>query len=145
MMFSKACEYGIKGVLYIASKSFEGNRVKVGDIVEHTQIPAAFTGKILGLLSRNGIINSYTGPNGGFDMNDDQMKTTALADIVTAIDGDTLFYGCALGLSECNETEPCPMHDSFAAIRDKLKDTLKATTVFDLAVGLKKGEFLLMR
>ncbi|HRH66655.1 MAG TPA: transcriptional regulator, partial [Bacteroidia bacterium] len=31
-MFSKACEYGIKSIIYIASRSLQNERVKIGDI-----------------------------------------------------------------------------------------------------------------
>lgn len=144
-MFSRACEYGIKAVLYIASQSLQGNRIKIGDIAEHSGVPEAFTGKILGMLSKNGIVNSYTGPNGGFEINRTKMKTVHIADIVSAVDGDALFYGCALGLDQCDERHPCPMHEFFAAIRDQLGKTLQSTTVYELATGLKKGEYLLVR
>ena len=81
-MFSKACEYGIRAVLYIASQSMQERRVKIGDIVQNTGSPEAFTGKILGLLSRNKLVDSYTGPNGGFEINRDKLKLITIAQIV---------------------------------------------------------------
>ena len=51
-MFSKACEYGIKAIIYIATQSLEGKRVKIVDVVENSGSPAAFTGKVLGSLRR---------------------------------------------------------------------------------------------
>ncbi|MDD3788426.1 MAG: Rrf2 family transcriptional regulator [Petrimonas sp.] len=144
-MFSKTCEYGIKAVLYIAVRSLKNERVKIGDIVEHIGSPEAFTGKILGVLSKNNIVASYTGPNGGFEIDRDRLNTISLADIVSAIDGDALFDGCALGLDECDDQHPCPMHESFSLMRNQLRDMLRKTTVYELAIGLEKGESLLMR
>ncbi len=144
-MFSKSCEYGIKAVLYIASQSLDNKRVKIGDIVSQIDSPEAFTGKILGVLSRNGIVDSYTGPNGGYEVSHDKIHRITIADIVRAIDGNQFFEGCVLGLSHCDETRPCPMHHTVTSIRTEMRDVLKITTIHDLATGIEKKESLLMR
>jgi Rrf2 family protein len=144
-MFSKACEYGIKAVLYIASQSLKGMRVKIGDIVKNIDSPEAFTGKILGVLSKNGIVDSYTGPNGGFEIKREKLHRITIAEVVRAIDGEVFFEGCALGLSECDESHPCPMHHSIANIRTNMRNVLQNTTVYELAVGLGNRESILMR
>lgn len=144
-MFSKACEYGIKAIIYIATQSLEGKRVKIGDVVENSGSPAAFTGKVLGALTKHGIVNSFTGPYGGFFIEPGRMKRIRASDIVFAIDGDTVYNGCALGLSECNSLQPCPMHNQFVKVRANLKKMLETTTVYDLAMGLKSGKAILMR
>ncbi len=144
-MFSKACEHGIKAIAYIATQSLEGDRVKIGDIVEHTNSPEAFTAKVLGALTKHDIVNSHTGPYGGFEIEINRMKQIKLIEIVNAIDGDNIFNGCALGLEECNSLEPCPMHDKFVHVRAELKKMLISTSVYDLAVGLKSGKTVLIR
>ncbi|SCD21252.1 DNA-binding transcriptional regulator [Proteiniphilum saccharofermentans] len=144
-MFSKTCEYGIRATLYIASQSLKGKRVKIGDIVENIGSPEAFTGKILGLLSKSGIVESYTGPNGGFEIKRENLHGITMADIVRAIDGNTFFEGCALGLNHCDETRPCPIHYSVEEIRKEMRGVLQNTTAYELAVGIKNRETLLKR
>lgn len=144
-MFSKACTYGIKAVIYIATQSLDGKRVKIPDVAQNSGSPEAFTAKILGQLTKAEIINSYKGPYGGFEMGDEKIRTTKLEEIVYAIDGDSIYNGCALGLSECDATDPCPMHDKFFAIREELKTMLGTTTVYELATGLKSGKSTLLR
>lgn len=144
-MFSKACEYGIRAIIYIAMQSLEDRRVKIGDIVEHVGSPEAFTAKILGTLVKQGIVESLTGPYGGFYIDRNKMRSIPVGDIVSAIDGDSIFNGCGLGLSECNSAQPCPMHDKFVKIRAQLKQMLETTTVHDLAMGLRSGKTILMR
>jgi DNA-binding IscR family transcriptional regulator len=68
-----------------------------------------------------------------------------LIDIVSAIDGDNIFRGCALGLEKCNENLPCPVHDKFKIIRDNLKEMLETTSIFELSLGLKEGLTYLKR
>ena len=144
-MFSNACKYGIKAVAYIGTRSMQGERVKVGDIAEHIASPEAFTAKILGALVRNNIIESLKGPYGGFQITVADMKRTRLDQIVYAIDGDDIYRGCALGLSECSDLEPCPMHDKFVKIREQLKTMLETTSIYELAVDLKAGKTTLIR
>lgn len=144
-MFSKACEYGIKSVLYIATQSLDGKRVKILDVANNSGSPEAFTAKILGKLTKAGIINSYKGPKGGFEMQLDKIKETNLSEIVYLIDGDNIYNGCALGLSTCDIHAPCPMHNKFHMIRDTLKNMLSTTTVYELATGLKSGSSILVR
>ncbi len=144
-MFSKACEYGIRAIIYIATESLENRRVKIGDVADNTASPEAFTAKILGLLTRHRIVNSLKGPNGGFEIGLNRMKEVQLSDIVFAIDGDSIYNGCALGLSECNAAEPCPMHEKFVKVRNELKKMLETTSIYDLATKLRAGESILIR
>lgn len=142
-MFSKACEHGIRAIVYIASQSVEGNRVKIGDVAKYAASPEAFTGKVLGVLVKHNIVNSHTGPGGGFDISSQQMKQTKISDIVKAIDGDDAYLGCVLGLSECSEDTPCPIHDKFVKVRAELRQVLETMTVYDLAMSLKAGKSVL--
>lgn len=144
-MFSKACTYGIKSVIYIATQSLDGKRVKITDVANSSGSPEAFTAKILGKLTKAGIIDSYKGPNGGFEIDVNKIKETKIEEIVFAIDGDSIYNGCALGLSECDASDPCPMHDKFFKIREELKTMLGTTTIYELATGLKSGKSTLLR
>lgn len=144
-MFSKACEHGIKAIIYIATQSLNGERVKMGDITENIASPEAFTAKVLGELVKKGIVESLKGPYGGFYIQPSKMESIKVSDIVFAIDGDEIYNGCGLGLSECSPSQPCPMHNKFIAVRSQLKAMLESTNILDLAQGLKAGETMLIR
>jgi Rrf2 family iron-sulfur cluster assembly transcriptional regulator len=141
-MFSKSCEYAIKAVIYIASQSLDGNRVKLHDIIKHVESPEAFTAKILQELAKNNIIVSQTGPNGGFEISKADMRKIRLSQIVSVIDGDSIYKGCGLGLSQCSEALPCPIHKKFAKVRNELRKMLETTTIYELAVGIKTTTYL---
>lgn len=145
-MFSKSCEYGLKAVIYIATQSLDDKKIiKVGEIAKNTGMPMAFTAKLLGGLSKNGLIQSQTGPNGGFYFDKHKMKEVKLSEIVRVIDGDAVYNGCGLGLDYCDAENPCPLHENFAHIRAELRDMLKNTSIYDLAQKVKSGESVLVR
>lgn len=138
-MFSKSCEYAIKATIYIAVQSNQDKRVGLKDIAKEIASPEAFTAKILQQLSRNNIIDSVKGPNGGFQIDKKAMTKIKLSQIVLAMDGDSIFKGCGLGFKECSEKKPCPVHEKFKIIRNELKNMLENTSVYELSIGLTKG------
>lgn len=144
-MFSKACEYGIRASIFIAEQSKLGNKVSLKEVAEAIESPIAYTSKILQQLTRNNIINSDKGPRGGFYMNKQELDNVKLSTIVFAVDGDNIYKGCGLGLKQCNEKLPCPVHNQFKVIRDELKKMLETTTVHSLVIDYKNGLTFLKR
>lgn len=142
-MFSKACEYGIKAAIFIATKSYEDKRVSPKEIAEKINSPQAFTAKILQSLVRNDIVSSVKGAYGGFEIQKDRISQVKLAQIVKAIDGDSIYMGCGLGLEKCDENHPCPAHDKFKVVRDELQNMLENTTLEELALNIKSGSAFL--
>lgn len=138
-MFSKACEYGIKATIFIATNSYEGRRVSPKEIAKEINSPEAFTAKILQALVRHKVINSVKGAYGGFEVNKNDLKFIKLSQIVKAIDGDGIYNGCGLGLETCDENHPCPVHEKFKGIRDELKHMLETTSLEELALDIKSG------
>jgi len=127
-MLSKTCEYAIRALIYIAQKSKEGNNVGIKEIAAGIDSPEYFIAKILQELSRKGFVQSMKGPNGGFYMDKNNLETS-IADIVREIDGDKIFSGCGLGLKECSEEHPCPIHNDFKNIRQEMKNMLENSKI----------------
>jgi Rrf2 family protein len=142
-MFSKACEYAIRATIYVAGKSKEGKNVGLKDIAKNIDSPEAFTAKILQKLVKDKLISSIKGPNGGFNLSNNQQEEVFLIDIVSSVDGPQTYDGCGLGLSECSEEKPCPIHFQFKAIRSKLKHMLENTNMLALLEKLERGETFL--
>ena len=144
-MFSKSCEYGIKAVVYIAQQSLQKRRVSLGDIAKEIDSPTAFTAKILQLLSKEKVIHSVMGQAGGYEIKLSQLDKISLLNIVNIIDGEHIHSGCGLGLKDCNDSVPCPIHYDFVKIRDDLKQMLSKTTILVLATSLDNGLVYLKR
>jgi Rrf2 family protein len=138
-MFSKACEYGIRAVIYIWSQNRKGGKLGVKDICREIDAPEYFTAKILQSLARKDLLSSTKGPNGGFYISENQ-ENMRLLDLVVAIDGDKLFNGCGLGLKQCSESYPCPIHDEYKSIRENLSKLLSDKTIKALAEEVSSGK-----
>lgn len=143
-MFSKTCEYAIRAMIFIAQQSGKGDKVGIKEIVKGIDCPEHFIAKILQDLSRKGLVLSLKGPNGGFYMDNDSLDCS-LADIVKAVDGDKIFSGCGLGLKECSESHPCPIHHEFKKIRNEMFTMLTKTKLGEFTGQLAKTHVFLKR
>lgn len=128
-MFSRACEYAIKIMIYIAGNEQEDRRTGLREVTEAIGSPEAFTAKILQQLVKSKLLDSFKGPSGGFELM--KNKEIRLADVVLVIDGEKLMEECVLGLDECSSRNPCPVHEKFLLVRNQLKETLLSTDVRD--------------
>ncbi len=140
MIFSKACEYSIRATVFITLQSMEDKRVNLKEISKEIGSPEAFTAKLLQQLKKHKIINSVQGTTGGFEIKKDQMKITKLGAIVAAIDGTSNLTLCLIGLNECSEKKPCPVHHSFKKIRSDMNTMLENTSLWSMAMKMKEGK-----
>ena len=144
-MFSKACEYGIRAAMCIASSGRTGERLGLHEVAERTGSPEAFTAKVLRKLVEGGLIDSQRGPNGGFLITPEQAKKIRISRIVDLIDGDSVYKGCGLGLDACDARKPCPLHDQFAKVRADLRRMLEGTTLHVVVDGVPLKKIILKR
>lgn len=142
-MFSKACEYAIRACIFIATQSSEGKRVNIKEIAQEIDSPIAFTAKIMQELVRNNIIQSLKGPSGGFTIELSSLADIKLRHIVFAIDGDKIYTACSLGMKECSEQHPCPVHSQYKIIKNGIREMLESTDLKQLCLGLKNGSTFL--
>ncbi len=143
-MFSKTCEYAIRAMIFIAQKTKQDSRVGIKEIAKGINSPEHFIAKILQDLTRKGVLQSAKGPSGGFYLDKASMKQS-LADVVKAVDGDKIFYGCGLGLKQCSETKPCPIHFEFKKVRQGLFDMLQNTRIDAFTEALENNIAFLKR
>ena len=138
-MFSKATEYALRATIYIAQNSSEEKKVSILAISKAIDSPKSFTAKILQSLTRgNKIVSSMPGPNGGFYMTEKAKKLPARA-ILKAMDEDGTLDKCVLGLKQCSDASPCPMHSQYKLIKLQLKDLFESKSIQNLANELYKG------
>jgi Rrf2 family protein len=138
-MFSKSCEYAIRATIFIATQSQNNANIGIKEIAKEIDSPIAFTAKILQVLVKNNILKSTKGVGGGFMILKNDLKNLKLSDIVIAIDGNSVFLKCGLGLSNCSEDHPCPVHEKFKFVKKDLIFMLENTNLEELTVGIKKG------
>src|SRR3982750_2449422 len=135
MIFSSATEYAIRGLSELACRG-ERPRVLLDELVEGSDLPRDFLAKIFQSLVRAGILSSVRGRGGGVALARPAHQVT-LMPIMEAVEGPHGYARCVVGLERCNDQMPCPQHDLYKPIRQRLSDYLGTTTLADLASSLK--------
>ena len=138
-MFSKSTEYALRATIYIAQKSSSEHKIGIEEISQAIDSPASFTAKIMQALTRNSkVVSSARGPHGGFYLTDKAKKLPVRAILEAMGDGEVLDK-CVLGLKQCNEVQPCPMHQQYKPIRKQLKELFVTKSIEELAAEIKDG------
>lgn len=142
-MLSKTAEYALRATIYIALKGSEDNKLGIEEIAKGIDSPRSFTAKILQLLTQNNrVISSVRGPNGGFYLTDRARKLPVKA-ILAAVEEENVITKCVLGLKECSETRPCPMHTQYKNIKKQLKQMFEKTNIQQLVDEFNKGNYFI--
>ncbi len=140
-MFNKETEYALRGLVYIQLQNFEGHRPGIVEISGQIDAPHFYTAKILQRMVRMGFVESQKGKGGGFYF-DSQKPDLSIKQLIIAMQGDSLFQGCGFGLKQCDEDNPCPLHEKYAPIRNALNALVSEESVQNLARKTLVGEEL---
>ena len=135
-MISNSCRYGIRAVVYLASRYPEKNNIGIKEISGDLGLPGPFMAKILQQLAKHKILNSVKGPNGGFSLGRKPESITVL-DVIKIIDGEALFKNCLIHDGSCSEVKKsrktCPVHDDYSKIRANISNLFRRKTIAELA------------
>ena len=131
MIYTKTGEYAIRAILHLARQK-KDVLVMSGQVAEREDIPAHYLAKILQRMAKFGYVDSYKGRGGGFKITKLAMNSSIL-DIVERIEGPVITLKCVTGLKECSDEHPCPLHDEWSELRDKIQQLITSKSVGQLA------------
>ena len=141
MFLSKACEYGIRAVLYITA-SMPAGYLSIRTISNTLGIPYYFLAKIVQALTPPDILTSHRGPNGGVALARPASEIT-LKEVVLAIDGPSIFTECVLGLPGCGERKPCPLHEAWSPTKERIGQIFEWVSLAEMTERISEGDFRL--
>jgi len=131
-MLSATCKYGIRAVIFIASRPDQKTNTGLRLIADELRIPQPYLAKILQVLSRKKILQSSKGPHGGFSLLVPPEKLT-LMDIIEAIDSGDFFDNCYVTGEKCSFDQTgmgvCILHDDLRKEKDHLAEFFSSKTI----------------
>lgn len=133
MKISTKGEYGIRAMLYLAMVADDGP-VTGHQIAIEQGIPEPYLRQILAALSREGLIQSNRGPQGGHALGR-PAEEISLQDVLVTLEGQTtsidqvLALPCSIGLGP----DHCAIREVFLQVKDAVETILGGTSLADLA------------
>ena len=142
MIYTKTGENAIRAILFLARQPKE-SLIMSSDIAKTEDIPAHYLAKILQRMAKYGYVDSFKGRGGGFKITE-LAKKSSILEIVERVEGPVINLKCVTGLKECTDDNPCPLHDEWAELRNRIYNLISSKSVQEVAekysVGLKKIE-----
>jgi Rrf2 family protein len=101
------------------------------DLFSKLQIPYSYLRKQLNLLSKQSLLISIQGKQGGYQIAK-SLEEIKLMDIIEATDDISIENMCFFGFHECPLTNRCAMHDKWGEVKEKTYQILRTTSLQDL-------------
>jgi Rrf2 family protein len=133
MIFSTPVQYAIRAMTFLGEQEV-GKLSSIREISRAVGIPMPYLAKIINRLSRRRLVTARRGPAGGIMLGRAASEIT-LQEIVEALGGNLAAKRCILGISECGDDIPCPLHESWKSVRETLTSKLREETVRDLVAA----------
>lgn len=134
MKFSKGTNYALYTMIYLALQDGEEN-VSLQELTENRKVSPSYLSKMLTKLAKKGLIASYSGAQGGFQLGKNPEEISFL-DIIHAIEGDLpLFQGC----DKDNGVE-CIVDNIMKNAENKMDNYLASTSLQDVVHKIKRQD-----
>jgi len=127
MFITRECDYAMRVVRNLANQEMK----PVKQICEREQIPHPFAYKILKKLEHAGIVNSFRGTDGGYQLAKNRENIT-LYEIVNAVDKDLFLNECLRDGYECmryKDCNTCGVHRELVRIQGLIENALCENTI----------------
>ncbi|MBZ0136967.1 MAG: Rrf2 family transcriptional regulator [Planctomycetes bacterium] len=130
-MFIRASDYALRSLIELALCE-RNEYVMASDLAKALGVSEHYLSRTLYRLVRRGFINSRRGKNGGFALTNDPKEITVYS-VYEALNDLSAFESCMVGEGDCSPEDSCPLHGLWADVRDQFADSLRTTTLRDLA------------
>ena len=124
MYFTKETDYAVRITRYLAAQQ---NRMPAKDIAEHTDVTLRFALKILNKLVGAGLVTSYKGKTGGYELAAPPAQID-LRQIVETIEGPVGISKCLHEDCGCTTCD-CKIKNIYADIAQMVNEKLESHTI----------------
>ncbi|MBA4372821.1 MAG: Rrf2 family transcriptional regulator [Thermodesulfovibrio sp.] len=135
MEITQETDYAVRCILYLSRYAGE-TPIMIETISEEMRIPRSFLAKILQRLAKAGIVQSFRGVKGGFQLKRPP-SAISLLDVVEAIEGPVAMNRCTIDPQRCDLSGACTVHPVWQTLQALVVDYLGKTT-FDTMMQCRK-------
>jgi Rrf2 family protein len=134
-IITRDTDYAVRALCYIACR--KDDVISVSDLVEKLGIPKPFLRKLLQMLQKEGLLESYKGKGGGF-----VLKATArdisLFDLIEIFQGPVQINEHIFKKEKCSHLNTCKIKKRIDVAQEHLIEELKSINIAQLIKD--KGE-----
>ena len=133
LRINRQTDYAVRVLLALAKRG-EGARLSSAQIQQEMLIPKAFMSRIVAQLSKDGLLATFPGRDGGLMLPRPASKIT-LKDVVVAFEGPLLLSACLEVTNEddCPFQANCPVRPKWGRVQMAMLREMASITFEDLA------------
>ena len=133
LRINRQTDYAVRVLLALAKRG-EGVRLSTSEIQQEMLIPKAFMTRIVAQLSRDGLLSTFPGREGGLMLPRPASQIT-LRDVVEAFEGPILLSAClqAKGEDDCPFRTNCPVSPKWGRVQVAMLREMASITFEQLA------------
>jgi len=128
-LITRDTDYAVRALVFIAEQKKE--MITVRELVRNLKIPKPFLRKILQILNKKGILNSYKGKGGGFRLKA-APERIFLVDLIEIFQGPLKLNQCIFKKRFCPNIKTCKLHKRLESIQKYVISELKSITLESL-------------
>ncbi len=129
---TKLTDYGVL-VMTLMADLAPDERVSARDLSVETSLPQPTVGKILGILTRAGLLTSSRGALGGYQLARHPAEISVV-DVITAFEGPIALTDCLSPDGPGCEVEPvCPTRANWDRINEAIRTALREIPLAEMA------------
>jgi Rrf2 family protein len=135
-LITRDTDYAVRALCFLADNPEK--RITVSTLVSKLSIPKPFLRHILQVLNKEGIVKSYKGLGGGFELSVKPSRIL-LADIIGSFQGPLRLNECIFKKKICPNKNICALREKINTIESRVISDLDSITIASLLVK-KEGK-----
>jgi Rrf2 family protein len=125
-LITRNTDYAVRALCCITEKKEE--MLSVSKLVKYLDMPRPFLRKILQILNKEGLLNSYKGKGGGFTLAL-PLEKISLMDVMEIFQGPIRLNECKFKKSDCPYISDCLLKKKIGEIEKEVMSKLKTITI----------------
>lgn len=133
MMLSSRARYGVRAMFQLACHRGEGP-VALRTVAEEQDLSLAYLEQIVGILRRQGLVESVRGRHGGYQLTRPPQEIS-VGEIICALEGPVFVSACAEpdpDFEECGRGEFCVSRLLWMRVHRQIQEVFDTVTLADL-------------
>lgn len=130
MKLSTRCRYGIHAMYDLAQSVGNGPQT-IRAISERQLVPEQYLEQIIGILRREGLVNSVRGAQGGY-MLAREPNEISIGQLLRILEGPVLMADCIEDAEACIRSSQCPSRVVWGRLTDCINKVVDSITLQDM-------------
>lgn len=140
MLYRRSGQLALQATLLLALEPPGGSR-RIRELASDLGVAPSYLTKVIQNLTRIGLVRAYRGPGGGVQLGRPADEIYPW-EVLSAVEPVTDFTKCLLGVQQCSDSRPCPLHSVWAPARERIRQLLQTKSLSEFAAEAQRDGVL---